>query len=60
MKQKSKVLGFLRMLLGTLSSGFVTDMLLNKKGKGVIRAEERKIRAGYGYKSFDSPPTEKL
>ena len=39
--------GFLSMLLGTLASSFLTGMLLNKKGKGVIRAGEGTIRAGY-------------
>ena len=32
--------GFLSMLLGTLASSLLTDMLLNKKGKGVIRARD--------------------
>ena len=35
--------GFLSMLLGTLASSFLTDMLLSKKGKRVVRA-------GYGSK----------
>ena len=30
--------GFLSMLLGTLASSFLTDMLLSKKGKRVVRA----------------------
>ena len=44
--------GFLSMLLGTLASSLLTDMLLNKKGKGVIRATEGTIRAGYGSKKL--------
>ena len=32
--------GFLSMLLGTLASSLLTDMILNKKGKGVIRARD--------------------
>ena len=44
--------GFLSMLLGTLASSVLTDMLLNKKGKGVTRAGEGTIRAGYGSKKF--------
>ena len=44
--------GFLSMLLGTLASSLLTDMLLNKKGRGVIRAGDGKIRAGYGSKNF--------
>ena len=44
--------GFLSMLLGTLASSFLTDTLLNKKGKGAIRAGEGTIRAGYGSKKF--------
>ena len=50
MKQKSG--GFLSMLLGTFASGLLTDMHLGKKGRGVIRAEEGSIRAGYGSKKF--------
>ena len=44
--------GFLSMLLCTLASSLLTDMFLNKKGKGVIRAGEETIRAGYGSKKF--------
>ena len=47
--------GFLSMLLGILASSLLTDMLFNKKGKGVIRAGERTIRAGYGSKKFRLP-----
>ena len=36
--------GFISMLLGTLASSLLTDMLLSKKDKGVIRAGERTIR----------------
>ena len=38
--------GFLAMLLGSLGASLLGDMLF-KKGKGVIRAEEGTIRAGY-------------
>ena len=44
--------GFLSTLLRTLASSLLTDMLLSKKGKGVIRVEEGTIRAGYGSKKF--------
>ena len=45
--------GFLSMLLGTLDSALLTDILLGKKDKGVIRAgygskSQGTIRAGYG------------
>ena len=52
--------GFLSMLLGTLASSLLTDMLLNKKGKGVIRAGEGTIRAGYGSKKIESSPINKF
>ena len=44
--------GFLSMLLGTLTQAFLTDMLLNKKGRVVIRTGEGTIRTGYGSKKF--------
>ena len=44
--------GFLSMLLGTLASRLLTDMLLSKKGRGVIKAGEGTIKAGYGSKKF--------
>ena len=40
------------MLLGTLGSSLLGDMLFAKKGKGVIRAGEGTIRGGYGSKSL--------
>ena len=43
------------MLLGTLVSSLLTDMHLNKKVKGVIRAGEGTIRAGCGFKNFLLP-----
>ena len=47
--------GFLSMLLGTLGASLLGNM---SAGKGVIRAEEGTIRAGYGsnssLKNFDS------
>ena len=45
--------GFLSMLLGTLGASLLGDLLTkNLSGKGVIRAGEGKIRAGYGSKKF--------
>ena len=44
--------GFLSMLLGTLASNLLSDMLLSKKGRGVIRAGEGTIRTGYGSNIF--------
>ena len=45
--------GFLSMLLGTLGASFLGDLLTKYLlGRGVIRAEERTIRAGYGFKKF--------
>ena len=45
--------GFLSMLLGTLGASLLGDLLTKKlSGKGVIRAGERTIRAGYGSKKF--------
>ena len=47
--------GFLSMLLGTLGASLLGDVLSKGlSGKGVIRAGERTIRAGYGY--FLTPP----
>ena len=43
--------GFLSMLLGTLGASLFGDILSKGlSGKGVIRAGERTIRAGYGSK----------
>ena len=43
--------GFLRMLLGTLGASLLGDVLSKGlSGKGVIRADEGTIRAGYGSK----------
>ena len=42
--------GFLSMLLGTLCASLLGDMLFGKNGKGVLRAREGTIRAGYGSK----------
>ena len=41
--------GFLSMLLGTLGTSLLGNMLA---GRGVIRAGEGTIRAGYGFKKF--------
>ena len=43
--------GYLGMLLGTLGASLLSDVLSKSlSGKGVIRAGERTIRAGYGSK----------
>ena len=45
--------GFLSILLGTLGSSLLGDLLTkNLSGRGVIRAGEGTIRAGYEYKKF--------
>ena len=45
--------GFLSMLLGTLGVSLLGDLLTkNLSGRGVIRAGEETIRAGYGSKKF--------
>ena len=45
--------GFLSMLLGTLAASLLGDLLTkNISGRGVIRAGEETIRAGYGSKKF--------
>ena len=45
--------GFLSMLLGTLGASLLGDLLTkNLSGRGVIRAGERTIKAGYGSKKF--------
>ena len=49
-EQKS---GFLSMLLGTLGASLLGDLLTkNLSDRGVIRAGEGTIRAGYGSKKF--------
>ena len=48
---KEQKRGFLSMLLGTLGASLLGDLLTkNLSGRGVIRAGERTIRAGYGSK----------
>ena len=42
--------GFLSMLLCTLGASLLSDILLGKKGKGVIRAGEGTAKVGYGSK----------
>ena len=50
---KEKKDGFLSMLLGTLGASLLGDLLTKHlSGKGVIRAGEATIRAGYGSKRF--------
>ena len=45
--------GFLSMLLGTLGASLLGDILSKGlSGKGLIRAGEGTIRAGYGFKKF--------
>ena len=49
-EQKS---GFLSMFLGTLGASLLGDLLTkNLSDRGVIRAAEGTIRAGYGSKKF--------
>ena len=48
------------MLLSTLGVSLLGDLLTkNLSGRGVIRAGEGRVRAGYGLKNFDSPPINK-
>ena len=50
---KEKKGGFLSMLLGTLGASLLGDLLTkNLSGRGIIRAGEGTIRAGYGSKKF--------
>ena len=57
-EQKS---GFISMLLGTLGASLLGDVLTKiLSGRGVTRAGEGTIRAGYGSKNFDSPSIDKL
>ena len=53
---KEQIGGFLSMLLDTLGASLLGDLLTKNlsdlSGKGVIRAGERIIRAGYGSKKF--------
>ena len=52
-KVKEQKGGFLSMLLGTLGASLLGDLLTkNLSGRGVIRAGEKTIRAGYGSKNF--------
>ena len=45
--------GFLSMLIGTEGASLLGDLLIkNLSGRGVIRAREGTIRAGYGSKKF--------
>ena len=45
--------GFLSMLLGTLGASLLVELSTkNLSGRGVIRAGEGTIRAGYGFKKF--------
>ena len=45
-------MSFLSALLGTLVASLLGDTLFSRKGKGVIRAVEGTLRAGYGSKKF--------
>ena len=45
--------GFLSTILGTLGASLLGDLLTKHlSGRGVIRAGEGTVRAGYGYKKF--------
>ena len=53
---KEQKVGFLSMLLGTLGASLLGDLLTkNLSGRGVVRAGEATIRAGYGSKKFLLP-----
>ena len=59
-KVKEQKGGFLSMLLGTLGVSLLGDLLTkNVSGRGVIRAGEGTIRAGYESKKFWPPPISK-
>ena len=51
--------GFLSMLLGTLGASLLENLLTGKgiyragKGKGIVRAGDRIVRAGYGNNKMD-------
>ena len=52
-KVKEQKGGFLSMPLGTLGASLLVDLLTkNLSGRGVIKAGEGTIRAGYGSKKF--------
>ena len=56
LKSKKEVL-----LLKTLEASLLGDLLTKHlSGRGVIRAEEGKIRIGYGSKNVDSSPINKV
>ena len=49
---KEEKRGFLSALLGTLGANLLGDLLIGKiKGKGINRAREGVLRAGYGHPS---------
>ena len=54
MKQKNKKGGFLSMLLGTLGTFLLGNLLT---GKGTVRAGEGTIRAGEGIKKNSNSTT---
>ena len=47
-------------MLGTLASSLLTDIVLNKKSKGVICAGESVIVLVVDLKNFDSSPFKQL
>ena len=50
---KEQKCGFISMFLGTLGASLLGDLLTKKlSGRGVVRAGEGTIRAGYGSKTF--------
>ena len=49
--------GFLSMLLGTLGARFLGNILA---GKGINRAREGTVRAGYGHRSLNSSKNKKV
>ena len=52
--------GFLSILLDTLVSSLLTDMLLNKKAKKLLELEKKPLELVMDLKNFDSPPINKL
>ena len=52
--------GFLSMLLGTLASSLLTDMLLNKKAEVLYELENEQLELVMDLKIFDSSPINKL
>ena len=48
------------MIVGSLASSLLTDMLLVKKAEGLLEQEKKQLKLVMDLKHFDSPPMEKL